>query len=174
MNVKIDDLIAYLTISDDWHGIGTDPKWLTFDGPADAEGDSIQIMLPCNPYATDAKSYITIAVGILAALEGIHADTMADRITPSSVKALMDVIKYFDCEPSVFVVTLLAADHRTGYTANVDFRTTGITPTDSVSTHGDSPEQALARLLDVLKAKWIRCPHCGQHLNGKDQEASTL
>lgn len=97
---------------------------------------------------------------------------MADEITPSSVEALMDAVKHFNCEPAVFDVKLRASNHLAGYSAYANFRTCQPAAADSVSAHGDTPEDALQDLLTVLKTRWGHCPHCKQPLNGKDQEAS--
>ena len=129
----------------------------------------MQLMLPSNSCAFDIETYIFIAVGILATLAGIHADTMANRITPSSVKALLNAIVHFDCEPGVFTASVQASDHQTGYTAYVDFRTYIKDAARGISTVGSSPEEALQHLLNALKTHWGRCPHCGHYLHGEDQ-----
>ncbi len=84
-----------------------------------------------------------------------------------TIKELLDKIKYHDCEPGIFKVFLMAADHSTGYNAWVDLRSTKPGAARSVSTRGDTPEEALTSLLGVLEEKWGRCPHCGGYLNGK-------
>jgi len=167
MQINYDDLVEYLDRSEDWHQLGTDAKWLTYNGPNDAGGEPVQIALPSSPNFSDIQPLMEMAVGTLAAVENTSRDDMADRITPTSVKALMDAIKAFDCEPSVFNVSVQASDHRADYAAYVDFRTYGKHAARGVSTNGESPEEALQSLFDVLKARWGRCPHCGQPLRGK-------
>ena len=169
MKISYDDLVAYLDQSEDWNRISAENDWLIYNGPNDIDGEPVQIALPSSPDFSDIQTHMIIAVGILATIAGIHADTMADRITPSSVKALLDAIKYFDCEPGVYNVHVVAASHRAGYEAYASFRTTSLPAADSVSARGETPEQALARLLAVLKAQWGRCPRCGRRLDGQDQ-----
>jgi len=170
MNVNYDDLVAYLANSEDWHQIESSLEWLEFAGPPDAEGTPRHLLLPSSALASDLQYYITTAVCVLAAVEEIPKDTMADRITPSSVKALLQAIVHFDCEPGVFTASVQASDHQTGYTAYVDFRTSIQDAAREISTHGSSPEEALQCLLNVLKTYWGRCPHCSHYLHGDGQD----
>lgn len=167
MKINHDDLVAYLNESEDWRSVGEHPLWLNFEGPLDAVGVPLHIVIPVNHTDPSSAIYLQTAVATLAALAEIDKQTMADRITSTSVKALLDAIKRFDCEPAVFYVNVTASDHQADYTASVEFRT-GTRPTASaVSAHGDTPEDALQDLLTVLKAKWGRCPRCGQHLDSR-------
>ena len=168
MQINYDDLVTHLNESEDWQQIEDSADWLIYNGPNDIYGEPLQIALPSNPDSSDIQTHMTIAVGILATIAGIHTDTMADRITPSSVAALMDAIKHFDCEPAIFRVWLMASDHLHGYDAHVDFRTGSSPRAASLATHAHTPEKALAGLLTELKARWEHCPQCGRHLDGRD------
>jgi len=86
-----------------------------------------------------------------------------------TIKELLDKIKRHDCEPGIFNVSLMAGGHFSGYNACVDFRSTS-PGAASISTHGDTPEEALAALLGILEKKWGRCPHCGGRLNGEEKD----
>lgn len=86
----------------------------------------------------------------------------------SQAKELMDEIKFFDCEPAIYKVCLVASDHNTGYDAWVDFRSNIPGAPSSLSAHGVTPEEALGILLNTLMKSWGKCPHCGNYLHGKE------
>jgi hypothetical protein len=58
------------------------PAYLVFTGPADAQGDPLELVLPAhgNPHTGD---YITMAVTLLAALAGVDPPTLTLRIQQS-------------------------------------------------------------------------------------------
>lgn len=170
MKINYDDLVAYLDQSEDWTKVDSSPDWLVFHSPAAPNGTPLEAVLPADPDTPLLGTHLAEVIDILATFEILSPNDMADRITPTSVKALLDAIKHFDCEPSVFYVNVTAADHQADYTANAEFRTSMLPAASSLRTDGDTPEDALQELLTVLKTKWGRCPHCGQHLNGEDQE----
>lgn len=169
MIVDYDDLVAYLEESEDWRPIHENPLWLNFEGPLDAMGVPLPIVLPRVKDDLSTAIYLQTAVATLAAVHDLPLATMAERITPTSVQALMDAIKYFDCEPAVFRVSLMASDRTHGYDACVDFRTSSSPKAASLATHAHTPELALRGLLTELKAKWGRCPRCGLHLDGREK-----
>ena len=88
----------------------------------------------------------------------------------SDVQSLMNEIKNFDSEPSIFTVSLVAADHRSGFAANVVFRSNVEGAASYLEAHGNTPEEALSILLNTLKAKWGKCPHCGNYSHGAVQQ----
>ena len=76
----------------------------------------------------------------------------------------LDKIKNFDCQPAIFKVFLLCSCHMTGFDAWVSFRGTSRGGrTDSVTCHGDTPEEAVNALHETLKNNFSKCPHCGEH-----------
>ena len=79
--------------------------------------------------------------------------------TVSHVESAMNAIKYFDCQPPVFKVFLMASDTLQGFDAWADFRSWG--DCSSVSAHGETPEEALEKLHNVLKQSFSKCPACG-------------
>jgi hypothetical protein len=85
----------------------------------------------------------------------------------SKVQELLDEIKNFDCDPSVFTVFLKAANHISGYDAFLDFRATVPGSLDQISAHADTPEDALQFLRDNLVGKFGKCPDCGQYRHPK-------
>ncbi len=172
MKINYDDLVAYLDQSEDWHQVEAESDRLLYNGPDDAYGEPVEIVLPSDTHFSDLQPLMEMAVNLLAALQGCSFNAMADIITPSSVGALMDAIKWFDCEPPIYNVTLRASSHRSGFEAYARFRSTPPCTPSELSAHGDSPEETLTRLLAVLKAKWGRCPHCGQqHLSDVKENA---
>lgn len=81
-----------------------------------------------------------------------------------SMDSLMRKIAHLKTEPAIFQVLVRASDHQDGFESWADFRTCTEHAVRSVSTHGDTPEQALTRLLTILEDKWISCPHCHRPL----------
>jgi len=174
MKVNYHDLTNYLNQSDDWHLLPEDPGWLTYEGPAASDDLPAQIGLPNSDVPLKTQDLVDLAVGILASVKGIHRDRMADMITPTSARALMDAIRYSDCEPSVFTVTLQASGHIAGFQASICFRTYNPQALRSISTQADTPEEALHFLLHALRTRWGPCPTCGQQRHGEEQEEPPL
>ena len=170
MKVNYNDLVAYLKQSGDWHEVPSAEEWIIFEGPCDTDGNAIELVLPSDPNTSDVPAYISMAIATLAAVADEPIDAMANEITPTSVKALLDVIKHFDCEPAVYDVHLVAASHMSGYDATVYFRTYTKGAARSVSTHGDTPEETLQYLLIVLQDQWGPCPCCGQYPRRETKE----
>lgn len=166
-------LVNYLRQSPDWLHTGERKQWLTFDGPPDDNGHPIQIVLPRISAIPNSMVYITTAIATLAKCAGISTETMVDRITPTSVQALLDTIKHFNSDPGVFTVQLLAGSHLAGYDAYLDFRCHKDHAHRSLSAHADTPTKALRSLLDTLQAKWGPCPVCGHPLAGKPTREAT-
>lgn len=81
-----------------------------------------------------------------------------------SMDSLMREIIHLKTEPPIFKLFVMAAPHLDGFDAWVDFRTYDPDAARSVSTHGDTPEQALLRLKTALELRWIACPHCHRPL----------
>jgi len=80
-----------------------------------------------------------------------------------SVGSVMQEIVNFDCQPSVFNVSLVKSDHKTGFDANVIFRSTHPDALSSLSAHNDDPEKALSILLEQLTKRWGKCEQCGSY-----------
>ena len=84
-----------------------------------------------------------------------------------SIKQYIDYIKRIEVEPGIFKVFLMGAGHMSGYKAWVTFRTykTDHPWMSECSTHGDTPAEALYKLLVVLtQITNDTCPHCGKGL----------
>jgi hypothetical protein len=79
------------------------------------------------------------------------------------VQELLDKIKFFDCQPSVYNVSIQAADHFSGYRAYLSFRSTDPLAVNGIDAHGDTPELALNKLLNDLNKRFGKCPHCGEY-----------
>ncbi|MBK9497481.1 MAG: hypothetical protein IPO08_23745 [Xanthomonadales bacterium] len=75
----------------------------------------------------------------------------------------MQAITNFDCQPRVFQVMLIKSDHRTGFTAVIEFRSTHAAALSSISAHDPDPRQALQTLYDQLCARWGKCLVCGAY-----------
>lgn len=86
-----------------------------------------------------------------------------------TIGLLMSEIVQFDCDPSVFTVNLMKSDHRSGFDAIVEFRSTRNDSLRSISAHNDDPEIALDTVLHQLQNKWGVCPHCGNYRTEKFQ-----
>ena len=89
-----------------------------------------------------------------------------------SVQQYIDDIKRIKVEPGIFNVYLMGAGHRSGYDAWVSFRTYSTTHPwmSECRTHGDTPEEALYRLLVVLtQITNDTCPHCGEKLDTESE-----
>lgn len=82
---------------------------------------------------------------------------------------LMDAIVRFDCQPSVWQVTIVKSDHRSGFDAVVEFRSTHKDSLRSISAHDDDPKKALETVYNQLKEKWGKCPHCGEYRSERFQ-----
>jgi len=87
-----------------------------------------------------------------------------------SCRELLDEIRKFDCEPGVYRVSVMAWDHRLGYTATAEFRSTVPNTIESIDAHGDTPEDALNKILLDLQQRFGKCPHCGHYPDGKREE----
>ena len=77
------------------------------------------------------------------------------------VELMMQEIKAMDLP--VFKLRLCAAPHKSGYDAEVDFRSWY--PLAGMNTHDDTPEGAIAKLRDALAQHASKsCPACGVEL----------
>ena len=82
----------------------------------------------------------------------------------STIQHYIDEIKRIEVDPGIYEVLVGGASHMSGYKAWVSFRTHA---TDrpwmrECRTHGDTPEEALLNLFDVLLRITVEtCPHCG-------------
>ena len=173
MLITRDQLTAYLEQSKDWLLASDGRQWNTYDGPAAADGHPVQIVLPAPSSTPPSTLYITTAIATLAKSQNVSTATMIDRITPTSVPALLDAIKHFDSEPGVFKVQLTAAAHLAGYDAYLDFRRQADREHGGLAAHADTPAKALKSLLATLTDKWGPCPACGHPLAGKPVREAT-
>lgn len=80
-----------------------------------------------------------------------------------NIAQLMQKIVGFDCQPSVFRVSLDKSDHMSGFDAYAIFRSTHPGSLSSITAHNDDPQVALETLLAQLEEKWGKCPHCGAY-----------
>lgn len=83
------------------------------------------------------------------------------------VKELMNQIKSFDCEPSVFEVSLSCPQYLDCFIVTVTFRDPkGGRPSASTFTvRHEDPITALETTLTELKDKYGKCQHCGNYKN---------
>lgn len=80
-----------------------------------------------------------------------------------SIADLMQAIVTFDCQPSVFRVSLDKSDHQSGFDATVVFRSTHPGALRSISAHADDSQKALETILSQLQERWGKCSHCGAY-----------
>ncbi len=85
------------------------------------------------------------------------------------VNKLMKEITRADVSPRVYRLLLVATDHSFGFEASVSFRT-NVRGASSLSTHGDTPEEALTLLRDELLGKFGKCQHCGGYRGAAEQD----
>ena len=85
-----------------------------------------------------------------------------------SIQQYIDDIKSIKVEPGIFKVFLMGTGVMSGYDAFVTFRTykTKHPWMSECRTHGDTPDEALYKLLVVLtQVTNDTCPHCGGDLH---------
>ena len=81
---RFSDLVFYLNATGWRIGVGSNVKWLVYEGPADVGGSPVEIVLPQDADAPDVPSHLSHAINTLSALAGESAHQIARRV------------KYFD------------------------------------------------------------------------------
>jgi len=83
------------------------------------------------------------------------------------VKELMQEIAQFDCEPSVFEVSLSQPQYLDCFVVTVTFRDPkGSKPSAATFTvRHEEPVTALETALALLKENYGKCSHCGNYKN---------
>ena len=88
----------------------------------------------------------------------------------SAVETLLKDIRDAEVEPRVKKVNLSVCDHWSGFHAYVDFHSNFKGTVTGLSTHGDTPEEALETLKNELIAKFGKCPHCHSYRKGEESK----
>lgn len=83
------------------------------------------------------------------------------------VKELLQEIARFDCEPSVFEVSLSKPQYLDCFVVTVVFRDPkGSKPSSATFTvRHEEPVTALETALAELKSRYGKCLHCGNYIN---------
>ncbi len=80
-NFKTENLIEYLTLTG-WNHIKEDnPRWLVYEGPDDALGDPLEVVLPKNQNASDTNIYVASAVNLLSAISEQDPEITVKKIS---------------------------------------------------------------------------------------------
>ena len=97
---------------------------------------------------------------------GSDPNFMADvEPDPSEVEIQLNEIKHMDISPAIYHVALYAKGFKSGFDCAVTFRTEQNAPA-SLETHGETPEEALCKMINVLQERFCKCPTCGQYMKG--------
>lgn len=82
---------------------------------------------------------------------------------PSTVHTLFENIFALDVSPAVFDVSVKRSSVVEGYQAILSFRRPHAPGLDYISCKGDTPENALQALHDVLMHNFGKCELCGSY-----------
>lgn len=80
-NCRIEDLIAYLKLTNWKLADSSNDRWLIFKGASDINGDPLEIVLPANPNARDTSVYLASAINLLSALSEDYPESIIKKIS---------------------------------------------------------------------------------------------